>query len=74
MTPEQQERFKQQLEAMRKLPKDRQQAVRQRFQEIRALPFAERRRALTGDDFKQNFSPEEQQVVRGAFPGVKNLE
>jgi hypothetical protein len=56
---------------MYNLPKDRQNAVREKIQELRALPPAERRKALTGEDLKQNFSPDEQQLVREAFPGMK---
>jgi hypothetical protein len=74
LTPEQQEKFKQRLEMMQSLPKDRQDAVRQKIQELRALPPAERRKGLTGDDLKQNFSPDEQTLVREAFPGMKNLD
>jgi hypothetical protein len=75
MTPERQEAFKRQLEIMQSLPKDRQNAVRDRIKEIRELPTqAERRKALTGDEFKKNFSPDEQEVVREAFPNIKNLD
>lgn len=73
MTPEQQERFKQKLEMMRKLPKDRQNAVRQEIEQLRSLPPAERRNALRGDGFKEKFSSDEQELVRDAFPGMKNL-
>jgi hypothetical protein len=72
MTPEQQEKFKEKLEIMRRLPKDRQNAVRQEIEQLRSLPPAERRKALEGDELRQNFSPDEQQLVRDSFPGMKN--
>jgi hypothetical protein len=74
MTPQQQEKFKQKLEMMQRLPKDRQNAVRQEIEQLRALPPAERRKALEGDELKQNFSPDEQELVRDSFPGAKNLK
>jgi phage-related protein len=74
MTPEQQERFKRQLEIMRRLPKDRQNAIRQEIEQLRALPPAERRKALNSDEFQQHFSPDEQELVRERFPGMKNVK
>jgi hypothetical protein len=70
-SPEQQEKFKQRLEAMYNLPKERQAAVREKIQELRALPPAERRKALNGDELKQKFSPDEQQLVRDSFPRMQ---
>jgi Protein of unknown function (DUF3106) len=74
MTPEQQANFKEKLEIMRKLPKDRQMAVRQQIESLRAMPFNEKRKALSSEEFKQNFSPEEQNLIRDSFPGVKKLD
>jgi hypothetical protein len=37
------------------------------------MPPRERRKALEGEELKQNFSPEEQQLVRGSFPRMQNL-
>ncbi len=70
MTPEQQERFKEKLEIMRRLPKERQNAVRQEIERLRSLPFAERKKALNGEEFKQNFSPDEQKLIRDPFPKI----
>lgn len=71
MTPEQQDRFKRQLDIMRKLPPDRQNAVRQKIEELRAMRPAERRKALDGDEFQQKFSPDEQELVRDRFPNIQ---
>ena len=75
MTPEQRERVRQRVEEMESLPKDRQNAVRQEIQRINALPFQQRKKILSSEEFKQNFSPDEQKLVLGAFPNVqKRLE
>jgi hypothetical protein len=71
MTPEQQEKFRQTLESMESLPKDRQNAVKQEIQRISALPFEQRKKILSSEDFRQRFSPDEQKLVLGRFPGVQ---
>ena len=72
MTPEQQEKFKQRLEVMQSLPKDRQAAVRQQIEQLQAMPFRDRKKALEGDEFKKNFSPDEQKLILDRFPAVQN--
>jgi len=76
--PEQRERNLQRLEAMQNLKPERRQAVNQEIQRIRESlpsPGVERRQQLQqhlyNDDFKQRFSPEEQALIRGAFPNVQ---
>ncbi|HVP00200.1 MAG TPA: DUF3106 domain-containing protein [Bryobacteraceae bacterium] len=71
LTPEQQEQFKQRLELMQSLPRDRQNAVRYEIQRLRALPPQQRRSALNGEEFGQNYSPDEQRLIRDAFPGMQ---
>jgi hypothetical protein len=71
MTPADQEKFKLNLETMESLPKDRQNAVRQEIQRIGALPFEQRKRILSSEEFRQTFSPDEQRLVRDRFPGVQ---
>ena len=53
-----------------KLVPARRQAVNQETQRIRAMPFAERREALHSPEFTQNFSPEEQDIIRNNFPNA----
>lgn len=53
-----------------KLVPARRQAVNQERQRISAMTFAERRQALHSPEFAQQFSPEEQQILRGYFPGA----
>jgi hypothetical protein len=75
LPPEEKARERQLVEEMESLPKDRQNAVKQEIQRIRALPGPQRLRALSGEDFKQRFAPDEQKVVLGAFPNIqKRLE
>jgi hypothetical protein len=71
MTPEQQEKFKQRMEEMESLPKDRQNAVRDAIQRLQALPVPQRRKALNSDEFNQNFSPDEQRLIRDRFPNIQ---
>lgn len=70
MTPEQQEKFKLNLEMMQSLPKDRQNAVRDEIQRLQALPPAQRRKVLSSDELKQKFSPDEEKLVRDRFPNM----
>jgi hypothetical protein len=54
-----------------KLVPARRQAVQQEVQRIRALPAGpERREALHNPEFNQNFSPDEQQIIRDNFPNA----
>jgi hypothetical protein len=53
-----------------KLVPARRQAVQQETQRIRAMPLAERREALHSPEFSQQYSPEEQQIIRDNFPNA----
>lgn len=70
LTPEQQEKFKLNVEMMQSLPKDRQNAVRQEIQRLSALPFAQKKKILNSEEFRQRFSPDEEKLVRDRFPNV----
>ncbi len=50
-----------------KLLPSRRQAVREQVQRIRAMPFAQRRQYLHSQEFSQNFSPDEQEIIRDNF-------
>ena len=67
MTPEQRERQLRRVEAFQSLPPERRKVVQQEIQDIRTLPPVLRRDRLYGEQMKQ-FSPEEQQLIRGSFP------
>jgi hypothetical protein len=78
LPPEQRERQLQRLEALQNLTPERRQAVNQEIQKIRESlpsPGVERRQQLyqhlNNEDFKQRFSPEEQALIRGAFPAMQ---
>jgi hypothetical protein len=58
---------------MEGLPKERQNAVRQEILRLQALPFAQRKQAVESEAFKQKFSPDEQRLVLGPFPGLQKL-
>ena len=73
MSPEQQAKVRQRVEEMESLPKDRQNAVRQEIQRLQALPPAQRKQAVESEAFKQKFSPDEQRLVLGPFPGLQKL-
>jgi hypothetical protein len=70
MTPEQQQKARQTVEMMQSLPKDRQNAIKQEIQRLQALPGPQRRKILGGDEFNQNFSPDEQTLIRDRFPNI----
>lgn len=53
-----------------KLVPARRQAVNQERERIRAMSFAERRKALHSPEFGQNFSPDEQEIIRNSFPNA----
>lgn len=53
-----------------KLLPARRQAVNQEIKRISQMPVPERRQALHSPEFSQNFSPEEQQILRDRFPNA----
>jgi hypothetical protein len=67
LSPQQKQRLQERLEAFQSLPPNRRVAVRQELQYLRSLPPAQRRARLRGPAIEQNFSPEEQQLLRGSF-------
>jgi hypothetical protein len=70
LTPEQRQQLDQRFEKLQSFPPARQRAVRQEVQSLRAMPFSERQNRLHSEEFKQQFSPEEQDLIRGVFPGA----
>jgi hypothetical protein len=55
-----------------KLVPARRQAVSKEMQGIQAMPYAERRARLHSPEFAQQYSPEEQQIIRDRFAGAAN--
>ncbi|MBV8845033.1 MAG: DUF3106 domain-containing protein [Bryobacterales bacterium] len=70
LPPEQRQVLDQRYEKLQSFPPPRQRAVRQELQSLRSMPFAERQARLHSDEFKQQFSPEERELIQGVFPGA----
>ena len=64
LSPEQRARLLQRYDEFQGLPRDRQAAVRSELQALRKLPTPQLRERLNSPDFQQNFSPEEQRLLR----------
>jgi hypothetical protein len=70
LTPEQRQVLDSRFERLQTFPSERQQAVRQELQSLRGMPAKDRRARLHSDEFKQQFSPEERELIEGVFPGA----
>jgi hypothetical protein len=70
LTPQQRQQLDERFERLQSFPPARQRAVRQEVQSLRALRFSERQARLHSEEFKQQFSAEEQDLIRGVFPGA----
>jgi hypothetical protein len=69
MTPEQRERAFYRLETMQHLTPERRQAVNDEIQYVKNLPAGQARRdRLFSDEFRKQYTPEEQKVIRDTFP------
>lgn len=70
LPPEVRERRINLAKRLESLPEDRQPVVRQEIQGIQRMPVPERRIRLHSSDFNQDYSPEEQQLIRDHFPNA----
>ena len=68
LPPDQKASVLERYDAFQGLPRDRQGAVRAELQALRKLPVKQRRARLNSSEFEQNFSPEEQRLLRESFP------
>jgi len=64
LPPDQRARLLQRYDEFQGLPRDRQAAVRSELQALRKLPTPRLRERLNSPEFQQNFSPEEQRLLR----------
>lgn len=64
LPPEQRARLIERYEVFQGLPPDRRVAVRAELQALRKLPTPELHQRLNSPEFQQNFSPEEQRLLR----------
>jgi len=63
LPPEQQTPFRQQMMALGKLPQDRKRAIGLALRSLEPMPAEQRQRILNSQEFKNRFSPEEQQMI-----------
>lgn len=64
LPPDQRARLLQRYDEFQGLPRDRQAAVRSELQALRKLPTPQLRERLNSPEFQQQFSPEEQRLLR----------
>lgn len=64
LSPQQRQQLQQRFEAFQKMPPERQDAVRNEIQNLRSLPPAQRKERLSSPDVQQNFSNDEQKLLR----------
>lgn len=64
LPPDQRAKLLQRYDEFQGLPRDRQAAVRSELQALRKLPTPQLRQRLNSPEFQQNFSPEEQRLLR----------
>jgi len=64
LSPQQRAQLQQRFEAFQKLSPERQDAVRSEIQNLRSLPPAQRKERLNNPDVQQNFSNDEQKLLR----------
>jgi len=70
LTPEQRQELNRRFETLQTFPPGRQRAVRQELQDLRRMSLADRRARLHSAEFNEQFSPEEQDLIRGVFPAA----
>lgn len=68
LPPEQKANVLERYDLFQGLPRDRQGAVRAELQSLRKMTVPQRRARLNSPEFAQNFSPEEQRVLKESFP------
>lgn len=64
LPPAEKQEVRKSLQAFRELPDDRKRAVRQEVNKLSKLPPTERDNRLASGEFKSNFTPAEQQMVK----------
>ncbi len=64
-TPEQQERLRGFHDRMREMPPDRRRMMYRALRHLREMPSGERERVLGSERFRNNFSDEERNLLRG---------
>ena len=70
MRPEVRDELDRRFEKLQSFPPARQRAVRQEVQSLRGMPFEDRRARLNSEEFRQQYSSDEQDLIRSVFPGA----
>jgi hypothetical protein len=63
LAPERQTIVKRQIQSYSKLPDDRRPAISREFEQLRRLPFDERKARVNSEEFRNRYSPREQQLL-----------
>ena len=66
LTPQQKDQARQLHSQMSQLSPDRRRAVQNGIQALRAMPPEAREREINSDTYKQQFSPQEREMLSGA--------
>jgi hypothetical protein len=64
LPPDKQQIVRDRLREFHQLPHDRQPPVHREVEHLRSLPEAQRQARMNGDEFRAQFSPQEQQIIR----------
>ena len=64
LSPDRQETVRRSVRQFRQLPQERRPLVRREIGQLRALPEAERSARMNSEEFRGQFSPQEQQIIR----------
>jgi hypothetical protein len=64
LPPEKRQIVRERLREFRQLPAARQPLVHREVEQLRLLPEAQRQARMNGDEFRSQFSPQEQQIIR----------
>ena len=66
LTPNQKQQARQVFGQMQQLPSDRRRMVSTAVRDLRAMPPPQREQVINSDRFKNMFSPQERDIMRGA--------
>lgn len=64
MPPAEQQAIRRDFHRFSQLPPDRKQALQREFAKLRKMPESERNTYLSSDQFRNRFSPDEQQIAQ----------
>lgn len=64
LPPDKQQTVRERLREFRRVPPGRRPLVRREFEQLRLLPEAQRQTRIDSDEFRRQFSPQEQQIIR----------